>query len=414
MNIAKIKAVAGSELTNQGMFSAPIPEGMPFLVDRDSGKVIEPVLHFISDTHRKCSNTDNARCDDLKDWFIYLDEFSICWTDAENQELRQYQLIMQKTISARHEPYSDKTIGRRTATILKFYRYWSGKGVYKGTIEITKDRYGHLSIDSNPLAHLGTGKNKKSSAYEGIDQADVGPISVMTPKAWREISERLGDISSAKRLIWEVCLQTGMRIHETLALKKYQLQVLTPNPDMPNAVQSIQVTGKGARRRNILIPNWLIDQLNMYIAHERDRAVKDRLGGDSKTLFLNSGARPHVGNPVSQRTALRQFNMAVISAGYTCMAEKINPENGEIYYTSRARYTGHSTRHTFAIWTYYSRKNNGDSEPWKYIQTRLGHKNLQTTFDTYLRSADDFEAEISDRLLIDFRQIIAGHECDEI
>ena len=56
----------------------------------------------------------------------------------------------------------------------------------------------------------------------------------------------------------------------------------------------------------------------------------------------------------------------------------------------------HDLRHTYAVWTYYILKENGEAEPWLYIQAQLGHEDLSTTQDTYLKATGDFEASVSD------------------
>ena len=406
MNIIKVNAVATSELQNPEIFSIPIPEGSPFLVDRDSGKIIEPVLHFTLAS--QSMNTSNARCEDLKDWFTYLDEFEIEWLDAGEDELAQYQTIMQQTISVRHESYSIKTIRRRTATIVAFYRYWEGKGLYKGSVERQAKSGFYRAIDSNPLAHLGNSRQTRSSAYDSIGSNSDGPVKAMTPRVWQGVSRKLGNMQNTHRLIWEVALQTGMRIHEVLNLTKYEIQGLVSDPDAPAVLQPLVILGKGNVKRKAFFPNWLIAELNEYVRLLRSRAVKRKGGREPAALFLNTENPAHRGNPITQRTALRHFNAAVRAAGYVVIVEKTDPETGEIYYIQQAKYSGHSTRHSFAIWTYYARKSSGDSEPWKYIQSRLGHKHLQTTLDTYLRAADDFEAEVSNRILVDFREIVSG------
>lgn len=406
MNIFKVKALAVFELPNPKLFSIPIPEGSPFLVDRDSGKIIEPVLHFTIASQNL--NTRNARCEDLKDWFTYLNEFDIDWLDAGEEDLAQYQAIMQQTISARHESYSVKTIHRRTATIIAFYRYWKNKGLYKGSVErrSKSGRYG--AIDSNPLAHLGNTRQVKSTAYGALGRVTDEPVKAMTPKVWQGISSKLGNMKNTHRLIWETALQTGMRIHEVLNLTKYEIQGLVADPDAPAALQPLVILGKGNVKRKAFFPNWLITELNEYVQTERLRAVKRSGRKESVALFLNTRNPTYLGSRITQRTALRHFNAAVKAAGFVEMVEKTDPESGKVYYRQRAKYSGHTTRHSFAIWSYYARKAVGDSEPWKYIQTRLGHKHLQTTLDTYLRATDEFEAEVSDRVLVDFREILSG------
>jgi len=61
-------------------------------------------------------------------------------------------------------------------------------------------------------------------------------------------------------------------------------------------------------------------------------------------------------------------------------------------------FSPHCLRHTCAMWTYIAEKRQGNSEPWKVVQARLGHAHLKTTTDTYLRATSEFEALVSDRM----------------
>lgn len=412
MNIIKLHALPPSDFIGNSIFSNPVPTNTPFLADKDSGKVIEPVLHFIL-AQTKVSNSNEARCDDLKDWFIYLDAFELNWLDANDEDLDQYQEIMESTVSSRNEPYSKATIKRRTTSIVQFYRYWKRKGVYKHDIEEIRESNCHLPSNDNALAHLGNGKAIESSAYDRLGSAKKSPPKVFTPKEWQAFSPKLGPQTNAHRLIWEVALQTGARIHEVLKLTKYDIQALVTDPTLPYVTQPILCSGKGGKDRNLLFPNWLIDTLNEYILNERANAVnnarkKHKKYKEPAELFLTLDHTKFAGSAVSQRTALRHFNKAVIAAGYIIPRIKINPDTGETYYVHIAKYTGHCTRHSFAVWTYYSRKEQGDSEPWKFIQIRLGHESVRTTQKTYLKATDEFEARISDTVFKDLREKALG------
>ena len=56
----------------------------------------------------------------------------------------------------------------------------------------------------------------------------------------------------------------------------------------------------------------------------------------------------------------------------------------------RADVLDHDLRHTAAVLIYYAESATGNPEPWKKVQTPLGHKNLQTTIDTYLHHVEIF------------------------
>ena len=60
-------------------------------------------------------------------------------------------------------------------------------------------------------------------------------------------------------------------------------------------------------------------------------------------------------------------------------------EYGNEIFNCKPRYRVHDLRHTYAVWTYHIRTSLGDNEPWKWIQSQLGHSTLDTTINTYLK-----------------------------
>jgi integrase len=73
------------------------------------------------------------------------------------------------------------------------------------------------------------------------------------------------------------------------------------------------------------------------------------------------------------------------------------------------RHRYHDLRHTYALWTYHALVEQGISEPWKIIQSLLGHAHLSTTLDTYLRVVNVEKARTADRAYEVMRSIIRGH-----
>ena len=59
--------------------------------------------------------------------------------------------------------------------------------------------------------------------------------------------------------------------------------------------------------------------------------------------------------------------------------------------------------------TYFARKAIGDAEPWKYLQSQLGHANVETTKRIYLRIVDEHEAMAGAILSTMLKQRVFGH-----
>lgn len=65
-----------------------------------------------------------------------------------------------------------------------------------------------------------------------------------------------------------------------------------------------------------------------------------------------------------------------------------------LYVEQVPAFSPHCLRHTYTVWSYLAEKQSGNSEPWKNLQVRLGHSSLETTINTYLRVASEFEAQL--------------------
>ena len=147
-------------------------------------------------------------------------------------------------------------------------------------------------------------------------------------------------------------------------------------------------------------PTHLVLELKCYIDGERAEctAVGRRHGfhANPESLFVNGTASRHdAGKPIRTETLSRAFTAAVRTAGLTHSVTKTDPESGALYQSAEAAHTFHDARHTFAAWLYHAERAGGNAEPWKIVQARLGHRQLATTLNTYLRVVDDYRTEVN-------------------
>lgn len=85
-----------------------------------------------------------------------------------------------------------------------------------------------------------------------------------------------------------------------------------------------------------------------------------------------------------------------------------DPESSNHYITEVAKHSFHDLRHTFAIWLYRAEANAGNAEPWKTIQIRLGHAQLETTLNTYLKTAELERASFSSQVYAEIKRMTKG------
>ncbi|OON62514.1 hypothetical protein B0920_03405 [Massilia sp. KIM] len=200
----------------------------------------------------------------------------------------------------------------------------------------------------------------------------------------------------------ELSIGTGLRVDEIASLSEFQLRdlhqawLLSDDEERDQGFFVLRVVKtKRLKARDVLVPGYLIPELMIYLDEERELSIKlgqqhaKKRGARYKrptSLFVNA-AQPiqHAGKPVSAHSLSWAFNQACLDANITQSIEKFDLDTNEHYREHLSRHSFHSLRHTFAVWTYHWKKDNGDAEPWKEIQVLLGHATLAVTLDTYLK-----------------------------
>ena len=410
-----------------------LPPGFPFLVDADSGEVIEPALLFLTRRHlsgvsgrgrsRWVRNTALAHAHDLNDWWKFLGAASLDWDTVGRADIQAYHTAMTAAISpSTHEPLSESSMRRRVGTVLAFYNWARGEGLFVIEFQDQLSSPRRYRIDSDPLAHTRSGLMSEAGSDllpRGSDDHDehVRPLTARHAMAvlnelGPDTLEQMPTVPARSRLAAELALNTGMRVGEVASLRAHQILALSsPESDSARAVVGLRLTlTKGLVPRTVYLPIWLLDSLMAYIKGERAEALREAaergLNAGAQGLFVNGiSAGVYVGRDVRRETLQHEFRSAVVKCGLTSRALKTNPENGEQYIRLMPRHSYHDLRHTFAVWTYLARRQGGDSEPWKYVQARLGHKNLATTLAIYLRVVGELEQTASDHMASYYRSL---------
>ncbi len=404
-----------------------LPAGFPIPVDENSGEVCEPALLFLYENYvekKGCDislNTLLAYCHDLKEWWRYLEEFEFTWTSVIDQNIKAFLDTMGGTISPETgEPYSTRTINRRGFTVGALYKWGKEKGYAAAD---TPDE----GLLKNGTVGNHTRKSKKEEKQHVSvmrrDQAkkifqELGPL----PSEWVRIYAALysgepdalqKDLlerswSSRDRLGEEIALNLGLRISEVVSLQAQQFSFY-PKDLVENRAYSITVRGKGGKSRKINIAGRMIREIRTYIDGERKLTMREcGVTKCSKLLVNPVGSGRYAGRGTSNRTLERRFSAACLSCGESELREVFVPVNMEdgvvawkVVHKLCPLFVVHDSRHTYAVWTYYILKKNGDKEPWLYIQAQLGHAHLITTQDTYLKATSEFEASVSDLYMDD-------------
>ncbi len=405
-----------------------LPAGFPFLVACDTQEVLEPVFQYLWAQHRHHSkryvvNTALAEADDLRDWYQYLSHFNLAWDQVDRDDLENYVELMQTLVSPRtNEPYALKTVQRRIGTVQEFYRYFNARGLTAidvGDIEVEVRH----ALDQNSLSHI---RRKRTSRRNEIMPKGQGTIDdevrAFNKRQYRLLAQALGplpgqdrnDLRPVRNRLWaELCLHTGMRPDEPTQLTIHSILDLSPeDPANLAGLTLLRIVGKGNKARKVELPNAVLNWLHWYIDRERKADIAEGrrrgviTGRDPVALFVNSSAAGHnAGKPAQYGSFHDAFRQAVIaaaagegqSAGLLRTVTKVNPETQQCYTEREPAFSPHCLRHTYTVWSYMAEKQSGNPEPWKNLQARLGHASMETTMNTYLRVANEFEAQLSDR-----------------
>ena len=432
MNISVVRAVELNSLSDDQrslLKDQVLRTGYPFLICESTQVIIEPVFRFVWQRHgtkgRYVENTALADVDDLRDWYQFLAHFKVKWDAVQRQHIEQYRDYMLKLISPKtNEAYSVKTVKRRVGTVLAFYRHFNAR--HETSVDLgDKSQAIRRPIDENMLAHVSRGVRAchnpiLPASHSGIDDG----VRAFNVRQYRLVAHALGSLPNYDRndtrpvrdRLWaELCLHSGMRPGEPINVTVHAILDLTPeDPENQAGLTFLRVHGKGNKVRKVEVPNLVLKWLHWYIDHERRDAIAEgrRRGNivgrnEPSALFLNgTNARHNAGKPATYDSFQSAFRNAVLaaasSAGQTAglmrIVLKVEPDTQQSYTLSEPAFTGHCLRHTYAVWSYLAEREQGNVEPWKILQARLGHAELATTINTYLRIAGDFEAQLSDRV----------------
>ena len=208
---------------------------------------------------------------------------------------------------------------------------------------------------------------------------------------------------------------TGMRVGEVAQLSASQGRdlvaqlLLLPEEERERSYVPMRITKtKRMVTRNVQVPAYLVSEIELYLDGERAESTKvgrafaqkcSNSFREPSSLFLNQAANERfAGKQVTTDTLQADFRTACIAAALVETEQRYDPDDpSQVKLVKVPAHSFHDTRHTFAVWKYHTEIANGNPEPWKLIQTLLGHKQLSVTQDIYLK-------------VVDVERELAGHQ----
>jgi integrase len=380
-----------------------LPAGFKYLI-ADDQQIVEPVLLYLHDKCirnariRSVGNTQAALCADLYEWFSYLEVAGVRWDCVGSAEVQRYRDGLLGNCSPRTgRHYAIATVRRRLTTILDFHRWASRQGFTESGIDDARIAVGRRRRADDAMAHIHGGAQRVTARHllpadTGGDQVDAFAM-VDLQRVLAALGPAAVDAGPRRdRVVATLAVSTGMRLDECVGLTISQFLSLRQDPTYGNYALPLTRT-KGLRPRTVVVPAAVHDEVSAYVATERAAAVR-KGGGVEGALFVNGEtASRNPGKKVSTHTVWRGFHAAVIEAGL-CRVE--HDSSGAT--RTIALHSFHDLRHTFAMVMYFELAKAGRGEPWLALKNLLGHRNLKTTIDTYLKSVQAREAVTTDAL----------------
>lgn len=386
-----------------------LPDGFPFLVNRSSGQIIEPVFRYLyARVIRKAElrlGSALTAADNLRVWWGYLAFRRKDWRRITSLDIQAYRRGLGRVFSRRSGLLlTDTTLRQRLTHVLEFYR-WANKEGYTAV--------DHRQLDAGE--HVSGGRES------------VPDIRGLTYEEWRRLRPIVGPLPSdpsyhplnarcRDRLMWEVMIHTGMRRMEVCGLTVHQIRALDAtlpvDDDEMFAAKQVKlsiVKGGPRRARDAIFPVWLARELVAYAdGDERGTAArvyaKSHRGQEPDALFLNhASARRDPGAPMKVKRVDAVFDDVMRRAGLVKEVLVTDPETGKVHKRESAVHCVHDLRHTAAVWRYMAERAGGNPAPWRPVMVMLGHKSEKTTQQIYLQVTNLFEATCSDAALRFFR-----------
>lgn len=335
---------------------------------------------------------------DLLSWFQWCQLKNIEWHAATESDRKQFGDDYLQAAS------DEKTINRKLTAVRRFYVFARAEGWYHRDMGSSTEQRKSDSrpIDDDALAHTrptGARVKERDTLLNKVGRKDV--IRPMQVKHLRKLLQHTGPTVQNEqdkrqvrdRLICDLGYIAGTRLGDVTKLTTLQFLNITVEPHEQLTDFPLIVEGKMKVTRKVAAPGWLILAVQAYISGERalsEREGKKRGVKATTALFLGHAASKSAGKQITRSAIQKMFALACMKCGITEQIEVEDVATGKKHVKTVPAHSYHDTRHNCAVLTYHAEKAQGNPEPWKIVQIKLGHKSLKVTMDTYLAHVSIF------------------------
>lgn len=415
------RAVPISRQLREGKYQ--LPPGYPFLVDDDTGEVLEfPALYMSARLPPDLwvPKTTVVAAYEICRFANYCADAGKSFADVDSDFLAEYRDIRLNTVSLQTHNFRDgKGEARGFYRIYDMFRWAVNRG------DLESNPFDIFLEDEQDDAVSSSGERFKRSPIAAFYRplGHEQQVRAMPVAHWSsiraELSGALSKGSSRPRVSCELSITSGARVEECSRVDVYQIENLEVPDSMDDAaiVRMRLLWTKGGRERVIELTAALVRDLKAYIRGERARCIEASQKyktspdeADTLALFVNrEDAGRFVGKRTSADILADDFRKAVLACGLTEKVKKSDPLSGQEYFTLVAKYSFHCLRHTFAVWFYLGNVNSGNLSPWKELQSLLGHRYLSTTMNIYLSAVDTTRAVVNAKVFSAVRSKYSGN-----
>jgi integrase len=361
-------------------------------------KLLEEPSAFLDHLMRSTPSTATLRNNAfaLSYWHNFCLAVDEDWRHASLDDLIDYKVALETSVSPQTgRRRTTGTVEQYLGPVVEFYDYARSKGWYSGDIQKEVAPRRGRPARSDALAHTRKGaiptKRRSPVATRSRDSGTmIKPLAIGELRKLLDVlgsppSEAESSNSGRDRLMVDWLWATGLRVSELLSLEVRQFLSISLDDAGPWSHFPVTVIGKGNKRRRIAVPTWLIEETLAYIRVERAQHVAKYDASNSPgKLFVGKGGSTRCGEPITVRRVEAVLAAAYLAAGLSRYEERFNPDNGRTTLALVPSHCVHDLRHTYAVLTYHAEVANGNNEPWKKIQSQLGHASLATTTGIYL------------------------------
>jgi integrase len=336
--------------------------GIPFLCDRHMELVPAPnwYLRHIATVsgETRAPATWRTYGDHLLEFFAFLEDNGLAWTDLTFQELASWRDAMLERGCRR------TTVNQRLRGVHAFYA-WAKRQSLTNEIPFTT-REVLAARPTQFLAHASSGGNQVR-ANELTLRTIPSELQFLRLDKAVEFLEAL--TPARVRLMGYTMLLTGMRRQEVVALDYRVLPDPAghdPGKSLPMLLDGQKTPTKGSKPRTVMVPYDLAVALADYCTFERHKLQRQfarRHARETTRLFLSER-----GEELSVKSLNDAFAVARRRTGIMCRP--------------------HVLRHTFGTYELLRmRRERGDSQALLWVRERMGHRSVTTT-ERYIHAAD--------------------------